>query len=1077
MNLAEISIRRPIFITCVVILMLVVGYISLRSLPVDLFPDVTLPVVVVETRYEGAGPEEIETQISKPLEDEISSVAGIDNLRSVNNEGVSVVIAEFKLDVDIKYAEQQVRDRVALAKRKFPDGFEEPVIRTVDPSDSPIVVFSLTADLPEGELYDVANEVIKPRLTQVNKVGKVEIVGGRRREIQVQLDRNRLRDYEISATQVASQIGSAGKNVPVGKIDRGAQEAVFRSVGEYRNLDTIRSTIVRFTGNESPIVVGQLGKVVDTLEDETSRAFVNGQKSIFINVYRQSKANTIQVVDDLIKQSASINELLKTMKGNPALTLVNDNSKRIRDNVYDVNETIIIGIILTVVVVYFFLGSARSTIITGMALPNSLLGAFILMLIAGFSINVMSLLGLSLAVGLLIDDAIVVRENIFRHLEMGKNPHEASLIGTREVAMAVVATTFAILAVFVPIGFLKGVVGQYLKEFALTVVFAMLISLFDALTIAPMMSAYFADKEHGHSEDKKLSRLQRLNRYLLKSFDRFQTYLELKYEAFLRVVMRRPGTVVMATAAIFFGSLYLVKFIPITFIPAQDNGEVSINVDLPPGTSLDAMAKLSHEIDEMVRSMPEVERTLLMVGSESGESNRAMIFVQLVPSKERNINTSQFKDILRQKLKPFAHANPQVGDSFGMQSRGGANRPFNVNIVGADLKQIEEISNKLLEKLRAHPALKDVDTSYRPGKPELQVSLNRERARMAGIQAGLLGQELRAQIQGVTPAVFREQDREYDVRVRLLDEQRDLNAAFRETMIPNINGSLVPLAAVARPVDAVGPATILRSDRNRYIQISADVAANGPGIGAAVEYVRKVFETEIPLPPGVTYRFEGQAKSFGELLFNMVVAMGLGIMFIYLVLSSLYESFITPFAIMTVFPLAICGALIALFVTRSSLDLFSMIACVMLLGLATKNSILLVDYANQRLQEGMSREDAIREAGRTRLRPILMTSFALIAGMIPVAIGLNEASKQRVSLGIATIGGTISSTLLTLVVVPATYSYFDRFRVFVNRIFFRYIGTQVPTSSSRPSGTQGAAGPASAPVTSGATAASAPKKD
>lgn len=1075
MNLAEVSIRRPIFISCVVILMLVVGYISLKRLPVDLFPDVTLPIVVVETRYEGAGPEEIETQISKPLEDEISSVAGIDNLRSVNNEGVSVVIAEFNLDVDIKYAEQQVRDRVALAKRKFPDGFEEPVIRTVDPSDSPIVTFSLTADLPDGELYDVANEVVKPRLTQVDKVGKIEIVGGRRREIQVQLDRDRLRHFEISATQVASQIGSAGKNVPVGKIDRGAQEAVFRSVGEYRDLDTIRSTIVRFTGNESPIVVGQLGKVVDTLADETSRAFVNGEKSIFINVYRQSKANTIRVVDDLIKQSKSINEMLQTMKGKPNLLVVNDGSTRIRDNVYDVNEAIVIGIILTVIVVYFFLGSARSTIITGMALPNSLLGAFILMLIAGFSINIMSLLALSLAVGLLIDDAIVVRENIFRHLEMGKNPHEASLVGTREVGMAVVATTFAILAVFVPIGFLHGVVGQYLKEFALTICFAMLISLFDALTIAPMMSAYFADKEHGKSEDVQLSRFQRFNRFLLKSFDRFQTFLEDKYEAFLRVVMRRPFMVIMANVLIFIGSLYLVKFIPLTFIPAQDNGEASINIDLPPGTSLDAMAKLGHEIDEMVRAMPEVERTLLMVGSESGESNRAMVFIQLVPSKQRTMNTSQFKETLREKLKPYEYANPQVGDGFGMQSRGGANRPFNVNIVGADLRQIEDISSRLLEKLRAHPALKDVDSSYRPGKPELQVSLNRERARMAGIQAGILGQELRAQIQGVTPAVFRDQDREYDVRVRLLDDQRDLNAAFRETMIPNINGSLVPLAAVARPVDALGPATILRSDRNRYIQISGDVAAGGPGIGAAIEYVRKVFETEIPLPPGVTYRFEGQAKNFGELLLNMAIAMGLGIMFIYLVLSSLYESFITPFAIMTVFPLAICGALIALFVTRQSLDLFSMIACVMLLGLATKNSILLVDYANQRLQDGLSREDAIREAGRTRLRPILMTSFALIAGMVPVAIGLNEASKQRVSLGIAVIGGTISSTLLTLVVVPATYSYFDRFRVFVNRIFFKYIGTQAATSSHSDSAAHGATGPASTP--SGATAAGVPRDD
>lgn len=1026
--------------------MLIVGYISLRGMPVDLFPDVTLPVVTVRTTYPGAGPEEIETQISKPLEEEISSVAGIETLRSINNEGLSVVVAEFDLKVDIKYAEQQIRDRVSSAKRKFPDGFEEPVIRTVDPSDSPILMFALSAELPDGELYDVANEIIKPRLAQVNKVGQVEILGGRRREIQVQLDRRRLASYEISANQVAQQVGMAGKNVPVGKIDRGAKEAVFRSVGEYRDLDTIRSTIVRFTGNENPIIVGQLGQVIDTLTDETSRTFVNGEKGLLIAVYRQSKANTIEVVDNLIKQSKVINEMLEGMPGSPKLDVVNDGSARIRNNVFDVYEAIIIGIILTVIVVYFFLGSARSTVITGLALPNSLLGAFILMMIAGFSINIMSLLALSLAVGLLIDDAIVVRENIFRHLEMGKEPHEASLVGTREVGLAVVATTFAILAVFGPIGFLHGVVGQYLKEFGLTICFAMLISLFDALTIAPMLSAYFAEKYQAESE-AKTSLLSRWNKALLKSFDRFQTRLENAYDSFLDVIMKRPFMVVGANVLIFVGSLYLVRFIPLTFIPAQDNGEASIDVDLPPGTSLEAMTELGRKIDDMVRANPEVKMTLLTVGSESGDANRANMFIKLVPAKQRTVNTSQFKDVLRERLKPFAHANPQVGDGGKMNnSGGGGQRPFNVNIVGSNLKEIEEISSKLVERLREHPSLNDVSTSYRPGKPELQVSLNRERARMAGIQTGLLGAELRTQIQGDTTAVFRDQDREYDVRVRLLNEQRDLNAAFRETMIPNINGKLVPLAAVARPLDAVGPATILRSNRSRYIEVSADVAAKGPGIRAAVEEVNHLFkEGEMKLPPGVTYSFEGQAKRFGELLLNMAIAMGLGILFIYLVLASLYESFITPFAIMTVFPLAICGAFIALFITGQSLDLFSMIACVMLLGLATKNSILLVDYANQRVQDGLSLDEAIRESGRTRLRPILMTSFALIAGMIPVAVGLNEASKQRVSLGIAVIGGTISSTLLTLIVVPATYSYFERFRLFVNRIFFRYIGTPVAT--------------------------------
>ncbi len=1045
MNLASLSIKRPIFISCVVVLMLIVGYISLTKLPVDLFPDVTIPVVTVRTTYPGAGPQEIETQISKPLEDELASVAGIEALRSENREGVSQIIVEFDLKVDVKYAEQQIRDRVAAARNRLPDDIEEPIIRSVDPADQPILVVALNADLPDGELYDVANEVVKPRLTQVDKVGQLDILGGRKREIQVQLDRGALRAREISANQVVQVIGSAGKNIPVGKIDKGPKETVFRSVGEYRDLETVASTIVRFAGNENPISIHQLGDVVDTLQDEASRTFVDGKKSLLLYIFRQSKANTIAVVDALKAKIEVINEEIKDQPGKPRLAIVRDGAARISANVYDVEESIIIGIILTVVVVYFFLGSGRSTIITGLALPNSLLGAFILMAVAGFSVNIMSLLALSLAVGLLIDDAIVVRENIFRHIEMGKTAHQAALVGTTEVTLAVVATTFAILAVFGPIGFLQGIVGQYLKEFGLTICFAMLISLFDALTIAPMMSAYLGGKHaHGHVPKKQFF-LFRWNTKMLKAFDRFQTMLENGYERILHWVLRWPLTVIFANILIFVFSLSLGKYIPKTFIPAQDNGEVQINLDLPPGTSLTAMAELGHKVDEVVRKNPEVRQSVLTIGNRNGEANAAEIFINMVPAKQRTMNTSQFKDKLRVQLKPYAFANPQVGDG-GQQ--GGQGRPFSVNIKGADLKQIEDISSQLLAKIKKHPSLKDVDTSFRPGKPEIQVDIDRNRAEQLGVQTAVLGSELRVQVQGETPAIFRVADREYDVRVRMLEDQRDLRKSFATMMIPNINGNLVPLSAVAKPISTTGPATILRENRSRYIQISADVAPDGPGMGGAITEVNRLMKEEIKPPLGVTFSFEGQAKRFGELIVNMLVAMGLGILFIYLVLASLYESPITPFAIMLVFPLAICGALIALFITRQSLDLFSMIGCVMLLGLATKNSILLVDYANERMHEGKSRAEAIIEAGRTRLRPILMTSFALIAGMVPVAVGLNEASKQRTSLGVAIIGGTISSTLLTLVVVPAAFSYIDRFREWVNHYFFKYIGSRADDAAA-----------------------------
>jgi HAE1 family hydrophobic/amphiphilic exporter-1 len=717
---------------------------------------------------------------------------------------------------------------------------------------------------------------------------------------------------------------------------------------------------------------------------------------------------------------------------------VRDGSARIRANIADVNESIFIGILLTVVVVYLFLGSGRSTIITGLALPNSLLGAFILMVVAGFSINIMSLLALSLAVGLLIDDAIVVRENIFRHIEMGKSAYDAALVGTTEVTLAVVATTMAILAVFGPIGFLKGVIGQYLKEFGLTICFAMLISLFDALTIAPMLSAYFA-APHDHG-DKKPNFIARGANAVLKKFDRFQTWLEISYERVLdRVVLRIPIAVLGANLALFIFSLFLMKYIPKTFLPPQDNGEVSINVDLPPGTSLDTTHALGRKIDEMVRSHPEVATSVLTIGNENAEANVASLFIKLVPSKKRGMSTSQYQEKLRKTLTPYAYANPLVGDGSANASQG---RPFSLNIIGTDLKELEAYSAKLLTKIKNHPALKDVDTSYRPGKPELQVAINNERAEQLGVQSVAIGTELRTQVQGDKAAVFRDRGLEYDVRVRMQEDQRDLRPIFRQLAVPNINGSLVPLAAFARPLDAAGPATILRQNRSRYVQLSADVAPKGPGMGGAIKDLNEIMASgDLKLPTGVSFAYEGQAKRFGELIVNMLTAMGLGVLFIYLVLSSLYESFITPFAIMLVFPLALCGAFIALFLTGQSLDLFSMIGCVMLLGLATKNSILLVDYANQRISEGIDRRTAMIEAGRTRLRPILMTTFALIAGMVPVAIGLNEASKQRTSLGVAIIGGTISSTLLTLLVVPAAFEYIDRFREWINRLFFKYVGS------------------------------------
>lgn len=1041
-SFAKLSINRPIFITCIVLMTMITGYISMKNLPVDLFPDVTFPVVTVTTPYPGAGPRETEMLISKIFEEEFATISGVKTIRSINQEGVSIVVTEFNFSTDIKYAEQQIRDKVSSARADLPDDVEEPTIRRVDPSDQPIVTVAITADMSEADLYDLADLTVKPKIEQINQVGLVEIIGGREREIRVDLDLEKMKFRQVSAIQVSDALGRAGSNIPSGKIDVTAKkETVFRTVGEFQSLNEMKNTIVQFLGNDVPVVLSDVATVREGLEDEKNLGYVNGKRSLFIDVYRQTGANTVSVADNVVKAVEGLNATL-AKNNKTQIQVVRDGSKAIRDNLYDVQESITIGIVLTIIVVFFFLASFRSTLITSLALPNSLLGAFILLAVAGYTINVMSLLALSLAVGLLIDDAIVVRENIFRHMEMGKSAREAAILGTEEVMLAVIATTFTVIAVFGPIAFISGVVGQFLKQFGMTVCFALIISLFDAITIAPMMSAYFAGKvvPHGHVPENPSFYDKTVGR-VLTWFNKLQDKLEDIYVGILKVTLNNPLKMIAVGIALFVLSIYSLKFVPKTFIAAQDNGEFSVKLDLPPGTSLKEMERVALEVDKVLTAHKEINVSVLTVGTKQGEANKATFYVRMIPAKQRKINTIKMKDMIREELKPFAYANVQVGD---FDQVGAGQRPFNVNIVSNNEKDLESVSRQLFDKVKNHPALTGVDLSYRPGKPEFQVLPDRANAERLGISTNVLGLELRTLMEGQTPAVYRLNGEEYDIRVRLREDQRNLQKEFNRISIPNINGRLIPLPNVVKGVETTGPANITRQDRARYYQISADIAADGPGMGGAMTDIARIMGNEIKLPEGTTYKFSGQAENFAEMITSMAVASGLGILFIYLVLASLYESFITPFTIMLVLPLAICGAFFALAFTGASLDLFSMIGCIMLLGVATKNSIILVDYTSQQMeQHGMSLRDAILLAGKNRLRPILMTSFALIAGFIPIAIGLNEASAQRKSMGIALIGGLISSTLLTLIIVPAAYTYIERFRLFVNRIFSKVTGADV----------------------------------
>lgn len=1028
MNLADLSIKRPIFMSCLVLLMLVAGYVAFRSIPVDLFPDVSFPYVVVHVAYDGAGPEEMENLVNKPLEEVVSSLGGVKKVSSFNREGTTTIVIEFNSGTDIKYAEQQVRDRVDSVKSVLPEDIDEPVIMRFDPSDHAIMMLSVAADLPDGELYDVVKLRIKNRLEQLDGVGRAEIVGGREREIQVLVDRQALQDKSVSLSSFTQALALSGRNTSVGKEDSNQKEKIIRSLGDFHALEQIGNTALRFWGNEIPLLVNDVASVSDTLKDEKSRAFLNGQKALALNIFKQSGINTLSVTRAIHERVAIINKELSETPGHPQVRIVRDGAIWIENNVTDVKESILIGIILTVIVVYFFLGNARSTLITGLALPNSLIGAFILMSLAGFSINVMTLLALSLSVGLLVDDAIVVRENIFRHLEMGKNSFQAARDGTKEVSLAVIATTLTVMSVFGPIAYLHGVVGQFFREFGFTICFAIAISLFDALTMAPMLSAYFA----GAPKTTSRFAIIRWLRTPVDSFGRFQDKLELAYERLLRFVTAKPKTVLMISFVIFILACLPVKWIPKTFMPEQDAGEFMIQLDLPPGTTLDDMTKLGLQVDDTLKQNSEILYSALTIGStDAAESNKASFFIRLTPSQERKANTTAIKERIRQQLKPFERAKPKV---FDFDPIGGAIRPFNLDLMGNHPEELNSYAQKIYERLKNYPALKDVDIDIRAGGPELQIKLDPQKAQQLGLTTALIGEELRNAFEGKVPALFRDKGQEYDVRVRLNASERTLDKVYADFLVPNLNGRLVKLADAATLVNATGPGKINRKDRIRLVNISADIAP-GAGIGDIMQDINQIMKTEIPKPNTIYSEYVGDAENFQELGENILFALVLGIVFIYMVLASLYESFITPLSIMLALPLAICGSFLSLWLAGKTLDIFSMIGCIMLMGIACKNSILLIDYTNQLMQRGHSRTAALIEAGKTRLRPILMTSMALIAGTIPLVLGLNEVSRQRTSMGYSILGGLISSTLLSLVVVPAGFLYIDRLNDWIRKTF------------------------------------------
>jgi hydrophobic/amphiphilic exporter-1 (mainly G- bacteria), HAE1 family len=1038
MNLPKLSIERPAFISSVIAMILLLGVMSYRELGVDQFPDVNFPYVTVMTTYVGAGPEEIETLVSKPLEDEFSTVEGLKKITSVSQDSFSMLICEFTLETPMKDAEQRIRDRMPLARPKMPKEIEEPIVRRFDPADMPVAILSFEANLPPTKAYDIAKEVAKPRLSRVPGIGVVDVYGGAQREIRVELDRNKLNDFRISAGQVAARISANNQNVPVGKVEKGKMNLVFRTVGEYRDLDRIKKTVVSFWGSDVAVTVDKLGEVKDTTKEADFKGYLNGNPAIYLIVFKQSKANTVAAADTLNEEIKKLNQEYEKSATPFKITNVYDTSHGIRISLKDVKITILEGIVLTILVIILFLGSMRTTIITISALPVSIAGAFILMNAMGFTLNVMTLLALSMTVGLLVDDAIVVRENIWRHIEAGEDPKNAAINGTLEVAMAVVATTSVILAVFGPIGFLTGMVGQFFRQLGFTVCFAMGVSLFEAMTMGPMLSAYWAPK-HFHHDKLQSGFFGRI----IWIFEQFQLKLTRWYELAIRWILEKNTRVmkfeipnrlmvILYATLIFASSFATIPFIRFTFMPQFDSGEFQLTLKAKPGTSIATMSEHVLMVDKILRSYPETERVTSMAGDPGTyETYKGQFFIKLVDQNRRKRSTDQVKEALRKDLEPYREAlQPQVAE---INPVGGDEAPFNVILRGDDYHTLIPLAEDIKKKFAAIPGLADMSMNYDGGMPEFQVRMDPVRMTKYGVSGVEAGVELRTQVEGVVPAKLREAGMEYDIRVRVKENQRDLEQSYQSIRVPNQNNQLVRLSDVAEGVHEEGPSKINRRDRSRYIMVSGQLAPKG-SLGNIIIEAQKIMKGTT-LPPSVTYEFVGQAEELKSLIHSVLIAVGLSILFAFLVLTSLYESPVIPIAILLAVPLAWIGAFLALAITGQALNIFSMIALVMLNGLVTKNSILLVDYTLQGQKRGLSRNEAIVEAGKIRLRPILMTTVALIAGMLPLAMALTDAGKFRQSMGVAVIGGLITSLFMTLLVVPATFGYVDNIRLWFRKVF------------------------------------------
>lgn len=1016
MKLADVSISRPVFATMMIVALVVLGLFSFIKLNVDLYPNVDIPYVIVTTVLPGAGPEQIETDVTKKIEDAINTVNGVDFVQSTSQENVSVVVVAFKLEVDGKAAAQDVREKVTAIRADLPKEIDDPIIQRYDNASLPIMSLAVSGKRSQKEITEYVKNVIKKRLENIPGVGNIELVGGAEREVNLEIDADKLASYKLTVEDVIQGVAAANVEIPGGNLIKGERQILLRTNAKFKEVSEFNRIVIS-NPKGTPIYLSDIGRAVDGVKEQTSLTRLNGNAAVGLNLIKQSGSNTVDVAKQVNQQIAV---LKKELPADISIIVAEDNSIFIKDSINDVLFDILYGGILAIIVIYLFLANMRATIISALALPSSIIASFIMMYALNFTLNVMSLLALSLAVGLLIDDAIVVIENIYRHMQQGKGPMEAAKSASSEIGLAVMATTFTVVAVFIPVAFMPGIVGRFFYQFGMTVSVAVLVSLFVAFTLTPMLSSRWLNKEDEDLADKK-----GLWHRGLYWFNHWFEVLSQKYKGTLRWSLQHRKTVILVSTVVFFGSFMLLGQLGSEFFPEMDQSEFYVVIKAAPGSSLEQTSTLCARIENYLKSRPETKNLLTTIGAGNDPVTSAKILVKTIPRKERQYSVSQ----IMSQTREYAKGIPGAKFSFMLNGGpGGQEKPVTFSIRGENLAKLQEIAAKVEKITRATAGTVDVDNSLEESKPEVRVVIDRDKANDLAVNPLQIASGVRSLVDGYVATKFQQGDEQIDVRVKLqkkdrLDAENISALMFKSNKnLANGNSFLVPLRDVARLENATGPSQINRYARQKEIRVDANVLGRTTG-DIIAEISSKI--PDIKLDPGYTIEVVGEGKQQAESFFNILLSLMLAIIFVYIVLAAQFESFMHPFSIMLALPMSLVGAAIFLFIFRSSVSVMSLIGIIMLMGLVTKNGILLVDFTNTLRRQGLSRFEALIQAGPTRLRPILMTSFAMIFGMIPVAFSFGEGSEFRKPMGQAVIGGIITSTFLTLLIVPVVYTILD----------------------------------------------------